>query len=179
MAPRTITRRCLLLAGICSLLLAAAPKGLASAEDKVDEALTVSKNWVGQIDAGQYDESYNFGCNAMHTKVTEDKWSTLLKTVDNMYGSVVSRKQVSHIYKPNGFEGTEGEFLVITYDTAFKKLDAGKEVVVLKWEDGKWRGAGYSAGPKPAPEDEAAPQPDMPQTETTTLPHAKPPPKTP
>ena len=61
---------------------------------------------------------------------------------------MVSRHQLSHVYKPDGFEGAEGEFLVITYDTAFQKLPTATELVVLRWEDGQWRGAGYNAGPK-------------------------------
>ena len=43
--------------------------------------------------------------------------------------------------------------MVITYDTSFKNMDPVTEVVVLKWQDGKWRGAGYNAGPKQAVDD--------------------------
>jgi len=166
--PCSIPRRLLFLAGICSLFFAVAPRCLASAEDKIDDALALSKAWIAQIDAGQYEESYDFGCGAMHDKVTEDKWLVVLKTLRASWGSVVSRKQISHIYKPDGFEGLQGECLVITYDTSFQKLDPAKEVVVLKWEDGKWRGAGYNVGPKPLPPEDQPPQQDAPQTETTT-----------
>src|SRR5450631_4446706 len=148
----------LLLVGICCLLFISAPKARASAENEVDSALTASKAWVGQIDAGQYDESYAFGSGAMHDKVQQDRWETILKALRSPWGTVLSRKQISHIYKPNGFEGTEGEFMVITYDTSFQRLGAATEIVVLKWEDGKWRGGGYNAQAK-APADGAVPPP--------------------
>jgi hypothetical protein len=148
----------------------------ASAEDQVDSALVVSKTWVAQIDAGNYDDSYAFGCGAMHDKVPQDRWNEVLKALRDPWGPVVNRRQISHIYKPNGYEGTSGEFLVITYDTQFKKLDAATEVVVLKWEDGKWRGAGYNAGPKPSSDNAVQPPPNS-TTETHTEDHVKPQPQ--
>jgi len=167
----------LLLAGVFFLLISVTPKAFASAEDQVDNALTASKAWVAQIDAGEFDESYAFGCDAMHEKVPQDRWTLLLKTFQALYGPVVSRKQISHVYKPNGYEGSEGEFLVITYESSFKKLDEAIEVVVLKWDDGKWRGAGYSAGPKPPPDDGSGSPPPSGTTETHTEPHVKPEPQ--
>lgn len=163
----------LLLAGISCLFFAAMPNLLASAEDQIDSALVASKTWVAQIDAGQYDESYAFGCSAMHDKVPQDRWSTVLKALRSPWGPVVSRKQLSHIYKPNGYEGSEGEFIVITYDTSFKGMASATEVVVLKWDGGKWRGAGYNAGAKASPDDASEP-PAPSNTETHTDSHARP-----
>ncbi|MCE0523237.1 MAG: DUF4019 domain-containing protein [Methylacidiphilales bacterium] len=166
----------LFLAAISCLLFAATSKARASAEDEVDNALVASKAWMTQIDAGQYDESYAFGCDSMHDKVPQDKWEAVLKALRTPWGPVVSRKQVSHVYKPNGFEGSEGEFLVVTYDTTFQKLGPATEVVVLKWEGGKWRGAGYNAQAKAPPSDDNAPPPSS-STETHTEEHVAPPPQ--
>jgi hypothetical protein len=164
----------LLLTGILCLFVATMPKAFASAEDQVDQALAASKSWVAEIDAGQYDDSYAYGCEAMHDKVPQDRWELVLKSLRTPWGPVVNRTQVSHIYKPNGFEGTEGEFMVITYDTAFKLLGPATEIVVLKWEGGKWRGAGYNAQAKVA-SDDSTPPPTMPETETHTEDHYQPP----
>ena len=166
-----------LLAVVSCFLFAAMPKVLASAEDQIDNALVASKAWVAQIDAGQYDESYAFGCDAMHDKVPQDRWALVLKALRVPWGPAVSRKQISHIYKPNGWEGTEGEFMIITYDTSFKLMSPAREVVVLRWEDGKWRGAGYNAGAKASPDDDSAPPPPSNPTETHTDPHVKTPPQ--
>jgi len=105
MKPALFCKHVLLLAGIFCFLFAAMPKVLASAEDQIDNALVASKAWVAQIDAGQYDESYAFGCGAMHDKVPQDRWTQVLKALRTPWGPVVSRKQLSHIYKPNGYEG--------------------------------------------------------------------------
>jgi len=164
----------LFLSAVVGLLLIAGSHALASAEDHVNEGIIVSKNWIAQIDAGRYDDSYAAGSGEMHDKVPQDRWSEVLKAIRAPWGPVVSRRQLSHVYKPNGFEGTEGEFLVITYETSFQKLPAATELVVLRWEDGQWRGAGYNAGPKSTADDTAAELPPDTSTQVQTQDHVKP-----
>jgi hypothetical protein len=167
----------LFLAGIFCFLFAAIPKAHASAEDEIDQALAESKAWVAQIDAGQYDDSYTSGASAMHDKVPQDRWVEVLKALRTPWGPVVSRRQISHIYKPNGFEGAEGEYMVIAYDTSFQKFGPATEVVVLRWEDGKWRGAGYNAEAQPSPDADSEPPPSSSTTVTHTDSHVKPQPQ--
>jgi hypothetical protein len=166
----------LLFTALVCFLFATMPKVLASPEDKIDEAVGASKGWVAQIDAGQYDDSYAAGSGALHERVAQDRWGLILKTLRTPWGPVVNRTQVSHVYKPNGFEGSEGEYMVITYDTSFQHLSPATEIVVLKWEDGKWRGAGYNAMPKPS-DDASANEPPNSTTEVQTQEHVKPPPQ--
>ena len=162
------------LAGFFCVLFVAMPKAHASSEDHLDSALVASTQWLAQIDAGQYDESYDAGSEAMHSKVQENTWSAVLKSLRAPWGAVVNRKQTSHIYKPNGYEGSEGEFMVITYDTSFKKLTPATEIVVLRWEDGKWRGAGYNARATVTPQQASDVPPPSSTTETETEHHVKP-----
>jgi hypothetical protein len=144
--------------------IALAP-GLADPDpSSANEALATAKNWVAEIDAGKYEESYAEGCTALHNKVTHDQWITVLKAIRPALGDVVSRKEDSHSYKPDGYEGLDGECMVIKYDTSLTKMPSLIEVVVLKREDGKWRGAGYNAQPQTAPEGDIPP----PQASTTT-----------
>jgi hypothetical protein len=173
-----IIKIALFLAAVCGFIFAATPKALASAADEIDSALATSQAWVALIDAGKYDDSYNAASSALHDKVQEDRWSKVLKALRSPWGAVVSRKQTSHLYKPNGMEGSEGEFMVITYDTSFQEQAAVKEVIVLKWEDGKWRPAGYNAAPKALP-DAGTPPPSTSTTEMHTEPHVTPAPQNP
>ena len=163
-----------LVAAALVLLFAAMPRSFGSAEDHVADALTASKNWIAQIDAGCYEDSYDFACDAMRDKVPQDRWVDVLKALRVPWGQVLNRTQISHVFKPNGVQGLPGECMVITYDTSFKRLDPATEEIVLKWEGGKWRGAGYNAGPKPTSDDaSAAPSPDS-NTETHTESHVHP-----
>ncbi len=156
---------------------ASRPDAFASGEDQIDQALVTSKNWVNQIDAGKYEESYSLACGPMRDKTPQTQWVAVLKALRTPWGPVTSRTQISHIYKPNGVPGLSGECEVITYDTSFKNLDPATEVVILKWEDGKWLGAGYRVGPKQSADDVASAPFSPGTTETHTEEHVKPTPQ--
>jgi hypothetical protein len=155
--------RLLACTGTSCLLLASAQFGWAAPEGYESTALAAAKAWIAQIDAGQYIQSYDAGCDEFHRKVTQDKWVLVLKAFRPAYGKVVSRKEVGHIYQENGVNGLDGECMVITYDTSFSRVKDGYEEVVLKLEDGQWRGAAYQAGTKRSSasvSDDSAPQVD-------------------
>ncbi len=179
-SPFFRTNAVVLILTVLALFLAAASRTLASSSggDHIDVALASSKAWVEQIDAGKYEDTYNASSQAMQTRVPQDRWLVVLKALRTPWGPVVSRKELSHVYKPNGYEGDEGEFMVITYDTAFQKLSNATEVVVLKWENGKWLGAGYNAGAT-ATADDSTPVAPISTTETHTEEHVHPPPPQP
>jgi len=127
-------------------------QSLAAPGESPVEAQAAARAWVAQIDAGQYEESYLAGCIAFHEKITKDKWVLGLKAVRAPHGAVVSRSETSHVLKPNGYQGLDGECMIIEYDTSFKNLPDGTEEVVMKHEDGIWKGAGYTVGSKTAPD---------------------------
>jgi hypothetical protein len=133
--------------------------GVATAwADSGDDAAAAAKSWLAQIDAGQYQQSYDEGSTALHNKVSLDQWLTVMNAIRTPLGTLVSRKEVGHSDKPDGFEGLQGECIVLTYNTSFSKLDSSIEIVVLKKEDGVWKGAGYNEQPQgPAPAAPAAP----------------------
>ncbi|HEX4139997.1 MAG TPA: DUF4019 domain-containing protein [Candidatus Methylacidiphilales bacterium] len=166
----------LLFSAACLALLAAL-RVQASAEGEVDQAVAASKAWVAQIDAGKYEDSYSFACTETRAQFPEDRWVSVLKTIRAPWGDMLNRHQLSHVYQPNGVKGLEGECMVITYNTNFKNLANATETVVLKWEDGHWRGAGYFAGVPPDPN--APPPTPAYTTEVQTDEHVKAPPQSP
>ena len=157
---------------VACFALTAAVRVHASAEEQIDRAVAVSQAWVGQIDSGKYEDSYSFTCDETRDKFSEDKWVDVLKAIRKQWGGVVDRHQLSNVYKPHGVKGLDGECVVVTYNTNFKNLNNATEQVVLKWEDGQWRGAGYYAGVTPDP-NAPAPTPNYTQ-ETQTDEHVTP-----
>ena len=161
---------------LCGLILAAGGRSAAQSlqaspdADLVKSALGSSQNWLAEIDSGKYDESYNEGCLAFHNKVSRDQWDTILKALRPPLGAVVSRKVASYVYKPDGYEGLEGECFVIRYNTSFSKVPTNLELVVLKKEDGQWRGAGYNAQPQGSATDTDLPPPADAHTEVNQEP---------
>jgi hypothetical protein len=149
----------------------------ASASQQIDQAVNASKAWISEIDAGKYDDSYSFTCEEVRQKFPQDRWVDVLKTIRTPWGVALDRHQLSHVYQPNGVKGLEGECMVITYNTNFKNMANATETVVLKWEDGQWRGAGYFAGVKTDPD--AQPAAPNYTTEVQTQEHVTAPPQSP
>jgi hypothetical protein len=158
----------LIFAAFGSLLFAVGAPGRAESGNVADEALVAAKAWIAQIDAGNYAGSYAAGCRDFHNRVTEDKWVMVLQTFRPSYGKVISRREASHIYKEDGIKGLDGECMIIIYNTSFSRLQNGYEQVILKLEDGQWRGAGYEAGPKPSDQPVSNNEPDV-QTQVNTV----------
>jgi len=174
---RFFVRRSLFIFGFAGcLLLLVTSKGFAADDANVDTGLAAAKDWTTMIDGGQYEQSYNASSDTLRQKIDQNKWSVLLKTFRDSWGPVVTRKETNHVFRPNGFEGADGQFLVITYDTSFQKVGDLMEVVVMRWEGGQWKGAGYNGGPIPAaPGSDQTPAfvPAHADTETTTAPLTK------
>ncbi len=117
-------------------------------DSRTKEALAAATHWLAEIDTNKVEESYDDGCTAFQLKVGKQQWITVLKALRPSIGTVSSRTEQSAEYKPDGFEGLEGECVVIKYNSVFTVLGPAYEVVVMKRENGQWRGAGYNAQPQ-------------------------------
>ncbi len=152
--------RALLAAG--ALLFLGLTRGVGDptvSDARLSEARSAAQHWLAEIDAGKLDQSYKEGCVAFQKKVTEQQWVTVLQALRPTIGTMVNRHEIKVEYKPDGFEGLDGEIILLIYDTVFSKLGETEEVVELKREDGQWRGAGYNAQPQAPPQTQAAPPP--------------------
>jgi len=147
-------------------------------DDQSAEAASVARAWISEIDAGKYEQSYNEASTALHDKVAEDTWIHILKTERPALGKIVSREQTAVTYKPSGFEGAEGEFMVVSYHSSFQFKPREVEYVVLRREGGHWRATGYDFGPEEVVNDPNAGPSTTTTTETETPPvPGAPPPK--
>jgi hypothetical protein len=131
-------------AGFLALPLAAR----ADDDSQYTDAINIAHTWLGEIDAGNYDQSYTDAGSALHDKVPQDTWVKILRTERPLLGKVVSRQVISHEAHPDGLEGAPGNFLVIGYRTAFDTKPDELEYVVLKRDFGGWRCVGYDFGPE-------------------------------
>jgi hypothetical protein len=142
----------------------------ARADDDYTDAINIAHTWLGEIDAGNYDQSYTDGGSALHDKVPQTTWVRILKTERPLLGKVVNRQVISHEMHPDGLEGAPGTFLVLGYKTAFDTKPEELEYVVLKREFGGWRCVGYDFGPA-----QVQNNPDEGPTTTTTTEKLTPP----
>jgi len=130
----------------------------AAANDPINNALPAAKAWLALIDAGKYDESYDVAGQGLYQKVSNKReWETALKIIRGAWGNVQNRKESQHLYQPNGIVGLNGECMAIAFDTNTEKQGGVVEMVIMRFEDGKWRGVGYTMGAKTAQTPEGAP----------------------
>ncbi len=145
---------------------------LARADDEgtFGEALSIARNWLSEIDAGKYDQSYNEAGSALHDKVPQETWDKILNTERPVLGRVVAREEVSHVLRPGGLEGVAGTFLIVTYHTNFESKPDEQEIVVMKREFTGWRCVGYNFGPANPQAADADGQPSTTTTDETVTP---------
>jgi hypothetical protein len=117
-------------------------------DSEVNDTVSIARAWLGEIDAGSYDQSYTDAGSALHEKVPQDKWVKILQTERPLLGKVINREVISHELHPDGLEGAPGTFMVLGYRTAFASKPDELEYVVLKREFGGWRCVGYDFGPE-------------------------------
>ena len=146
--PRAFPKSFLLPAVAFLFCLAGVLRADPADDSRAKEAAAAAQQWLAEIDANKVEESYDQGCTAFHNKVSKQQWITVLKALRPSIGNLTSRSAQSADYKPDGFEGMEGECVVIKYSSVFSVIGAALEVVVMKREDGQWRGAGYNVQPQ-------------------------------
>jgi hypothetical protein len=156
---------------ILAALLALPVVARADDDEAVTGALSLARSWLSEIDAGNYEQSYNEGGSALHEKVPQDSWVKILKTERPPLGKVARREEVSHVLHTDGLEGVNGTFLVVTYHTNFSSKPDEIEYVVMKHEFGGWRCVGYDFGPaNPQPPADGDNQPTTTTTDQTLAP---------
>lgn len=159
----------------CGFLFASFSSCVASNNDPDNSALAAAQAWLGLIDAGKYEESYDAAGQGLYEKVPDKKeWINSLKIIRGSWGPIVSRKETQHLYQPNGIVGLNGECMAISFDTATAKQSSVVEMVIMRYEDGRWRGVGYTIGSKTNSPGTGGSPAAVSQTSSQTIPSNKP-----
>jgi hypothetical protein len=107
-------------------------------------AVTASGAWVSLVDEGNYAESWNQTSALFKAAVTREQWQQSLKAVRAPLGKVVTRKLKSKQYTKTLPGASDGEYVVIQYETTFEKKQSAIETITpMLDKDGKWRVSGY------------------------------------
>jgi hypothetical protein len=112
-----------------------------SAEKSAQEA---AQSWLALVDSGNYSESWNEAAQVFKERVTREQWEAALKSVRTPLGQLESRKLKSAQFTRELPGAPDGEYVVILYETAFKKKKFSLETVTpVKDKDSQWRVSGY------------------------------------
>jgi len=112
--------------------------------EKQKAAITAADQWLGLIDAGRYAESWQESATYFRNAVTEDQWAQLLNATRKPLGELVYRKVKNATFTTSLPGAPDGEYVVIQFETIFKKKGSAIETVTPMFEkDGGWRVSGY------------------------------------
>jgi len=130
------------LVAVC--VITTALSGIAAEPEKEKAAVAAAEKWVALVDGGKYAESWKEASEYFRNAVKQEQWEQMARAVRQPLGKIVSRKMKSSTYKTALPGAPDGEYVVITFKTAFEnKKTAIETVTPMLDKDGKWRVSGY------------------------------------
>jgi Protein of unknown function (DUF4019) len=112
--------------------------------DKAEAATAAATEFLGMLDADQYDRSWQSSAKLLQERVSLDEWTQQLRKIRAAVGPVVDRTQSDISYATTATDSPEGEYVQIFYETRSQVKEGLEETVTVMLEaDGQWRVAGY------------------------------------
>ena len=125
-------------------MIATVFNGMAAEPEKEKVAVAAAEKWVALVDGGKYAESWKEASAYFKNAVKQEQWEQAAQAVRKPLGKLVSRKVKSSTYKTELPGAPDGEYVVVTFETAFEnKKTAIETVTPMMDKDGTWRVSGY------------------------------------
>lgn len=131
---------------------ATAPQPLAAQEpDKAptreQAAQRAAEAWLALFSEGKYAESWQAAGSQFQQAVTAEQWTQQGAAVAAQLGAF-QRRELQNAQHTTELPGVPaGEYMVLTYSSAFANLPNAREVAILQLEDRQWKVVGYFVQP--------------------------------
>lgn len=136
-------RRFLLSAWVVGLLVCIGSAG-AQEKEAIHAATPVAEQWLGLVDKGLYNESWDMAAAYFKGAITQVDWQKMMEAHRLPLGKMVSRTLKSSSYQTSLPGAPDGHYVVFHYQTVFQnKATAAETVIPMKDKIGLWRIAGY------------------------------------
>ena len=120
----------------------------ADAGDAKQAAVAAMQTWLAEMDAGQYDQSWQDAAASFQGAVTSAKWTAVSNSVRTPLGKCLGRKLASSVEQQDPSATAKGDFVIAQFDSSFENLKYAIETVTFqKAPDGSWKAAGYYIKP--------------------------------
>jgi hypothetical protein len=134
--------KCVLIFSLISLFALCTCKKENPRAEKI--ALEAASAWLGIIDNGGYDESWELTAELFKGAVEKETWDKQMNAVRKPLGKLISREVIKKEYMTSVPGAPDGEYVLIQYSTSFEnKKKAIETVTPMKDKDGEWRVSGY------------------------------------
>ena len=103
-----------------------------------DDLKQFATSWLNLIDTERFAESWKQLGSKLQAKYTENAWAKALHPLLSQAGKIKKRT-----FRSANYSDSQGQSVVIEFDSSFANLKIGKENVTLTQEEGQWRVTGY------------------------------------
>lgn len=111
-------------------------------------AVQAAGAWLELIDGGRYEAAWETAGDEFRGVVTVRAWERRISSLRRGIGAVRARSLSSTEETDSLPGGKEGDYVVVTFDSAFDTLtDAVETVIVSRQEAGGWKPVGYFVRP--------------------------------
>lgn len=105
-------------------------------------SVEVAKSWLGGIDAGLYEQSWDEASALFQEQITKEQWRDIIKAVRAPLGEVISRNELGRQSFTSLPGAPEGEYLVLQFNTEFANKAGAVETLTLSKNGDKWQAVG-------------------------------------
>lgn len=130
---------------IASLLVFCAYPAIVSATtEAVAAAQAAAGDWLTKLDASDYSGTWQSAASMFKAAVSAPTWQQASQSVRAPLGALRSRTQTSATFTRSLPGASDGQYVVIQFDTRFENAAKKIETVTVALDrDGAWRVAGY------------------------------------
>jgi hypothetical protein len=112
----------------------------------ITRSLEAAQSWLGQVDKGQYAESWESASMLLKGTMSQSEWVKYLETIRKPLGSV-SERTLGGQFPAEDTQGLpKGGYMVIVYQTKFSSSTVRELLTLSLGYDGIWRVMTYQIG---------------------------------
>lgn len=112
--------------------------------EKGEAAIAAAAAWLALVDGGDYEASWSTAAQIFRGAVDAGQWAAQARAARVPLGAVTDRVLARTEYHTRLPGAPDGEYVVITYHTAFTNKAAAVETITpMRDPDGEWRVSGY------------------------------------
>lgn len=130
---------------LCALMFVASACSAPPPSPEISEAAgEAAAAWLELVDAGAYEESWEAAAGLFRRSISKEEWVRQLEAARTPLGALSARDRQREAYHTSLPGAPDGEYVIITYKTAFEKKGSAAETVTpMRDPDGEWRVSGY------------------------------------
>jgi len=104
---------------------------------------TAAERWLGIVDSGEYQTSWDQSASMFQSQVTKTEWSKMLTDGRTPLGSLQSRTLAKTSFKKSLPGAPDGEYVISKFDATFEKKAKAVETVTVTKNQDDWKIVGY------------------------------------